>query len=225
MDLKSFFKLYTMPILALVVGFGLYYMVFVATNKDISVSNPIYPVQGTKEESDLSNTPMLSLSNDDSTEAQTQENSVEIPNVISEKSLQSTPSLTSSDKNFYVVIPKTLNIRDKPNTSSAINARLSQNQKIEVETIEGDWAKVQQGWVLLSLLKPEEPDISNPDESRFYIVIPQVINIRLEPNTSSKIINRLPVNSIIEVQYIKNGWAKLKNGWVLATLIKKQDNH
>ncbi|PAF52224.1 hypothetical protein BKH44_03735 [Helicobacter sp. 13S00477-4] len=214
-----------MPILALVVGFGLYYMVFVATNKDISVSNPIYPVQGTKEESDLSNTPMLSLSNDDSTEAQTQENSVEIPNVISEKSLQSTPSLTSSDKNFYVVIPKTLNIRDKPNTSSAINARLSQNQKIEVETIEGDWAKVQQGWVLLSLLKPEEPDISNPDESRFYIVIPQVINIRLEPNTSSKIINRLPVNSIIEVQYIKNGWAKLKNGWVLATLIKKQDNH
>ncbi|PAF46514.1 hypothetical protein BKH46_07160 [Helicobacter sp. 12S02634-8] len=265
MNIKSFFKLYTMPILALVFGFGLYYLIFAGTNKHdgFAVSEPFATqaeLAGITQTHASKDTPQTQSTSDDT--PNTNESSVSstittsidtTPNTAQtleplepaqpshqalEKSAQPSPTQPSSidqPNQIYIVIPKKINIRSAPSTASDIIGTLLQHQKISVESIQSDWAKIKNGWVLLSLLQPVslQSALDNdttavhtqtPNRAQAYRVRAQSVNIRAKPDTSSKVIGKLNIGTHIEVLYVKNGWAKIKNGWVLESLLQKQSS-
>ncbi|PAF48665.1 hypothetical protein BKH41_05185 [Helicobacter sp. 12S02232-10] len=229
MNIKSFFKLYTVPVLALFFGFGLYYIIFVGTNDQdrFSVSEPVSKIIAQDTEEKV----VKPLVEDSKQSLKTDENGQNLQSDVSEEAslpIQN-PNILSADTKteMYIVLPKVINIRQSPNTLSGIVGKLFQNQKVEVEFATEGWAKVKDGWVLLKLLKQENPleNSKNVSILETYVVVPKSVNIRSEPSLSSKIMGKLVAGNTIEVEYVKDGWAKIKNGWVSFSLLKKQDNH
>ncbi|MDO7252856.1 SH3 domain-containing protein [Helicobacter cappadocius] len=253
MNIKSLFKLYTIPILALFFGFGLYYVVFVGTNKQKEDSIPesfnpavlSQPEMNYKEEENKLEQSSVSASLDNGENFSTDKKSNPDKKISSENFNVSSPiyssdvpiatNATQTPQNLdhsgiYVALGKILNIRKSPNVTSEIVGKLRYNQKIEVEMIQGDWARLKNGWVYARLLKPVE---SKPQPSKntaekpligFYKSL-KVVNIRLEPTVSSKIVGKLVPNQIIEVKDIRDGWGKIQNGWVLLDLLSKQGDN
>lgn len=178
MNIKSLFKLYTIPILALFLGFGLYYVIFVGTNKqkEDSSAEDFTPAvlsqpqmnyqkeQNKLEESsenidntDLASAPVVPSMPSTSSipPISSAPSSALLPNSLDGSSkLSKTPDI-SKHPSLYVVLGKTLNIRKTPDISSEILGKLRYKQNIEVEFIRDEWAKLKdEGWVYARLLQP-----------------------------------------------------------------------
>ncbi|PAF42041.1 SH3 domain-containing protein [Helicobacter sp. 11S03491-1] len=233
MNIKSFFKLYTMPVLALFFGFGLYYIVFVGTSKQkefsISENTSTQVVDSTHQDAtkDIQEPTQPNQTNTQTHVGQNILNEDMFQSQVSTSEIPNNNSLPAqANPQTYIVIPKAINIRQSPGTTSDIVGKLTQNQKIEVSFIAEGWAKVKEGWILSSLLKQDKEDIlaTSPSALKKYIVIPRSVNIRLNPDISSKIIGKILHDEVVEVAYTQNGWAKVKEGWVWLSLLKKQAN-
>lgn len=254
MNIKSLLKLYTIPILALFLGFGLYYAIFIGTNKqkedssteDFSPAVLSQPqVNYDKEESKIEQSHKNIDDTSVSPEIATITQSDDVKNLAPASltpSVSSSSTLNDSSKkdeipkilkhpSLYVVLGKTLNIRKTPDISSEILGKLRYKQNIEVEFIRDDWAKLKEkGWVYARLLQPI------PDSNAARVTqkkIPSsaiyktsaVINIRSEPTISSKIVGKLGPNQSVEVKSIENGWAKVDGGFVLLDLLTRQSDN
>ncbi|PAF43131.1 SH3 domain-containing protein [Helicobacter sp. 11S02596-1] len=246
MNIKSFFKLYTLPILALLVGFGLYYIIFVGANDGDSFSI-LEGTNGAIVQNDKAESPHLQafMSSGKTDEEATQnpidkdlqglpepdtatnENNGNVANDMPNDTSDTSNNTSSVATQIYVVLPKTINIRQAPNTISNIVGKLSYNQKVAVEFVTEGWAKIKDGWVLVKLLKPEDEANGSEKNSdgNIYVVIPKSLNIRSEPDVSSKIVGKLIGGEAIKVESIQGDWAKVKNGWVLLNWLKKQDTY
>ena len=63
-------------------------------------------------------------------------------------------SPTQPSERLYVVIPNTLNIRQSPESGAPVVGALYKGQKIQVQTTQDEWAKLDSGgWVSLRLIK------------------------------------------------------------------------
>ena len=63
-------------------------------------------------------------------------------------------SPTQPSERLYVVIPNTLNIRQSPESSAPVVGALYKGQKVQVQTTQDEWAKLDSGgWVSLRLIK------------------------------------------------------------------------
>ena len=63
-------------------------------------------------------------------------------------------SPTQLSERLYVVIPNTLNVRQSPESSAPVVGALYKGQKIQVQTTQDEWAKLDSGgWVSLRLIK------------------------------------------------------------------------
>lgn len=252
MGFISFLKLYTLPIFVLLLGFGLYYLVFVYTNKpdDSSVAHEI--------QTDIlvhnSQTNQSHLSQDQEVLNIQTPLQKQIQELDSKKPIlpMNDPHIPSTSNNFqnYIVMPRIINIRQYPETTSKSVGKLKQNQILEVEFIDKGWAKVktlkkenaqgQSGWVLARLLipvkapqtivstiPPSRVDLvsaSEHDAIGRYLPISNNVRIRSFPDLTSEVIGKLESNKIIHVQVIQNGWAKIADGWVAIKFLKKQED-
>lgn len=52
----------------------------------------------------------------------------------------------------YLVDASALNVRSQASTQSKINAKLYRSASVEVIAVEGEWAQLENGWVLLKYL-------------------------------------------------------------------------
>lgn len=170
MNFRYFLKVYTLPIFVLLLGFGLYYLVFVYTNKPDSSSFAYEVLTHTsqskydllsQEETSPKQTPHQEISSNQNLEQ-------EIIQKLDERDLIVPQNPYIADVNpqtqIYAVLPKVINIRQDPKTTSEIVGKLAQNQTLEVELIDKGWAKIkisnkeniheQNGWVLARLLTP-----------------------------------------------------------------------
>lgn len=63
-------------------------------------------------------------------------------------------SPTEPSERLYVVIPNTLNIRQSPESSAPVVGALYKGQKVQVQTTQDEWARLDSGgWVSLRLIK------------------------------------------------------------------------
>lgn len=254
MNIKSLFKLYTIPILALFLGFGLYYAIFIGTNKqkedssaeDFSPAVLSQPQMNYHKEEDRIEESSKNTSNADI--------SPEVTAISEEddaKNVAPTPSIAPVSSNvlpndsskineapkilkhpsLYVVLGKTLNVRKTPDISSEIVGKLSYKQNVEVEFIRDDWAKLKEkGWVYARLLQPvQDSNTAGVEQKKIpssqIYKTSAVINIRSKPSTSSKIVGKLSANQSVEVKGIENGWARVEGGFVLLDLLTRQSDN
>lgn len=139
---------------------------------------------------------------------------------------------------------------------SAIDlGEVKKDTEVEVTEVLNNWAKIKtadgkQGWIvrsrtaatgeiIVSLCLPKDNNIENtttetktevqPQNKKTMYVNSQTINVRQEPNTTSKLIKQLSINQEVTVVSSENGWYKVeidgKTAYISQSLLsdKKQE--
>nr|WP_295777626.1 SH3 domain-containing protein [uncultured Intestinibacter sp.] len=105
----------------------------------------------------------------------------------------------------------TLNVRSGPSTTYSIIDTLKQNAKVEVISIENNWAKIKHnneiGYVSAEYLSDKK--VEEVTQTKY--VNATTLNVRSGPSTSYSIIDTLKQNAKVEVISIENNWAKIKH--------------
>lgn len=114
----------------------------------------------------------------------------------------------------YEVNTDTLNVRASASTSSRIVTQLHRGSKQGVDYTSGSWGHLlnNAGWICLDYCKPYVIDRSRAGSYQ----TTARLNVREEPNTSSRIITTLNVGSRQAVDYNIGNWGHLQNnaGWI-----------
>ena len=105
----------------------------------------------------------------------------------------------------------TLNVRSGPSTTYSIIDTLKQNAKVEVISIENNWAKIKHnneiGYVSAEYLSDKK--VEEVTQTKY--VNATTLNVRSGPSTTYSIIDTLKQNAKVEVISIENNWAKIKH--------------
>ncbi len=104
----------------------------------------------------------------------------------------------------------TLNVRSGPSTTYSIIDTLKQNAKVEVISIENNWAKIKHnneiGYVSAEYLSDKKVETI-----QIKYVNATTLNVRSGPSTTYSIIDTLKQNDEVKVISIEDGWAKIKH--------------
>ena len=104
----------------------------------------------------------------------------------------------------------TLNVRSGPSTTYSIIDTLKQNAKVEVISIENNWAKIKHnneiGYVSAEYLSDKKVETI-----QIKYVNATTLNVRSGPSTTYSIIDTLKQDAKVEVISIENNWAKIKH--------------
>lgn len=124
---RLFLKLYSLPVFVAVFGIATYCMAY----------EKAYEYK-------TSNQPSLTLTQ------------VQKPQITQEVQMiqepQALPEIKNEVLGEYLVDASALNVRSKASTQAKINAKLYRSDSVEVIGVEGEWAQLENGWVLLKYL-------------------------------------------------------------------------
>lgn len=124
---RLFLKLYSLPVFVAVFGIATYCMAY----------EKAYEYK-------TSNQPSLTLAQ------------VQKPQITQEVQMiqepQALPEIKNEVLGEYLVDASALNVRSKASTQAKINAKLYRSDSVEVIGVEGEWAQLENGWVLLKYL-------------------------------------------------------------------------
>lgn len=132
---RLFLKLYSLPVFVALFGIATYCMAYEKAyeykTQEIALAKPKLNIPQEPQ------VPQIVAQVEASTEALPQVEAVEPKNEI---------------LGSYLVDASALNVRSKASTQSKINAKLYRSDSVEVIGIEGEWAQLENGWVLLKYL-------------------------------------------------------------------------
>lgn len=124
---RLFLKLYSLPVFVAVFGIATYCMAY----------EKAYEYK-------TSNQPSLTLA-----QAQKPQITQEVQMIQEPQAL---PEIKNEVLGEYLVDATALNVRSKASTQAKINAKLYRSDSVEVIGVEGEWAQLENGWVLLKYL-------------------------------------------------------------------------
>lgn len=142
----------------------------------------------------------------------------------------------------YYVTAGSLNIREEPNTSSAVVTVAKKDEAVTLYEKNDKWGRVKtasglSGWASLSYLTtkaPAKPAVPSPPiavkppvltPGKTYVVVKQNgTKIRKGPGSSSSIVTSEKAGATLEKMAVDNGWIKVKTksgkiGWVANWLV------
>ncbi len=131
------------------------------------------------------------------------------------------PGWEATERVYYTgnyVTTEFLNLRAEANTNCEVYITIPVDTQIEVTEVNGEWGKTNyggyNGWVNLYYARFETVSYITTD----------YLNLRAEQNTSCQIYITIPVNTVIEISTINNGWGKTNyggfGGWVSMDYVK-----
>lgn len=128
---RLFFKLYSLPVFVAVFGIATYCMAY----------EKAYEFK--TQEIALSDVAKLNIAQE--------------PQMVAQVSqVEAMPQEVVEPKNealgAYLVDASALNVRSQASTQAKINAKLYRSDSVEVIGVEGEWARLENGWVLLKYL-------------------------------------------------------------------------
>ena len=234
--IARFFKVYSLPLLTIVVAFGLYYAVFEAAHL-LKVS----PKPAALEHIAITKLPEPAVQNDvpltlPEPEAPLPQephapNLMQIPASspndtplapsVSDSSLPDTPVAPTSQPPEesspfslrFIVNTDVLNIREAPSINAPIVTKKYRSEVLLVNEIENEWVRTSEGWAYLRLLR------SGFDEPVRFIVNTDILNIREAPSLSAPIIERRGRAETLLVSEIESEWGRIPKGWVYIRLL------
>lgn len=136
-------KLYFIPMISVLCGVIIYWLVYQGLSKTRQISASIVQVQRYDDTQE-------SLLNTQETASQMVDSGLPQQEEQESKEQELEPL-----KPIYRVSTAILNIRQDSNEKARIVGRLHQNDRIEVLEIVGEWAKISNGWVKLEYLNKE----------------------------------------------------------------------
>lgn len=141
-----------------------------------------------------------------------------------------TPTPSKYTPGSYEVTADVLNVRAGAGTNNRIVTKINRGSKQGVDRVSGDWGHLMNdaGWINLNYCKkittpntPSKPSLKYTPGS--YQVTTDTLNVRKEPNTSSKIVARIHKGSKQGVDRTQGDWGHLMNnaGWICLNYCKK----
>ncbi|RAX54406.1 hypothetical protein CCY99_03370 [Helicobacter sp. 16-1353] len=137
-------------------------------------------------------------------------------------------SAIENPEQIYTIKADVLNIREEPNTQSKIIKQYVQDDNIIITNIKDGWGELKNGgFAYMELLsKNNNPNAKiAPDTGvQIYTIKADVLNIREEPNTQSKIIDKLLKDEKVQIRNIDKDWGELLGGgYVYMELLEESD--
>ncbi|MGP1580595.1 MAG: SH3 domain-containing protein [Wolinella sp.] len=231
-DIARFFKLYSLPLLTVIVAFGLYYTMFEVAHflKSTPKSETFEPV-AIKESSESTPKPESSAQNDIPLTLPEPEAPLpqepHAPNLTQVSAPEPTPQpqevrpqeiAQSQDESSafflrFIVNTDTLNIREAPSIDASVTAKKGRSEVLMVSEMKNEWARIPEGWAYIRLLR------SGFDEPVRFIVNTDTLNIREAPSLGATIIAKKGRSEELMVSEIENEWGRIPQGWVYVRLI------
>ena len=162
------------------------------------------------------------------------------------------PTTPDIESNVGEIVTYDVNLRTKSDYSSEILTVIKVGQKVEIVSVNGDFAKVKfngkTGYVVSKYVKrinedttpddPKEPETDKPIEKpetptvttkKGTVINATTLNVRSGPGTSYSIVTKLKKDDSVTILESKNGWHKIsvtgdKTGWVSGDYIKISTN-
>ena len=103
-----------------------------------------------------------------------------------------------------------LNVRSGPATTYSILGTLNQNTKVEVISVENDWAKIKYNSQIGYVSNKYLSDKKEESTTQIKYVNATNLNVRSGPATTYSILGILNQNAQVEVISVENDWAKIK---------------
>ncbi|MGG0198496.1 cell wall-binding protein EntB [Bacillus anthracis] len=102
-----------------------------------------------------------------------------------------------------IVTVDVLNVREKPTTESKVVEKVKNGEELKVINTEDGWSKIE--------LNGKEVFVSSEFTKDIYHVTADLLNVRSESNTESKILGRLKKDDVIEsTKQVKDGWLQFE---------------
>ncbi|MCH5437602.1 cell wall-binding protein EntB [Bacillus paranthracis] len=102
-----------------------------------------------------------------------------------------------------IVTADVLNVREKPTTESKVVEKVKNGEELKVINTEDGWSKIE--------LNGKEAFVSSEFTKDIYHVTADLLNVRSESNTESKILGRLKKDDVIEsTKQVKDGWLQFE---------------
>ncbi|MCU4795447.1 cell wall-binding protein EntB [Bacillus cereus] len=102
-----------------------------------------------------------------------------------------------------IVTADVLNVREKPTTESKVVEKVKNGEELKVINTEDGWSKIK--------LNGKEVFVSSEFTKDIYHVTADLLNVRSESNTESKILGRLKKDDVIEsTNQVKDGWLQFE---------------
>jgi len=102
-----------------------------------------------------------------------------------------------------IVTADVLNVREKPTTESKVVEKVKNGEELKVINTEDGWSKIE--------LNGKEVFVSSEFTKDIYHVTADLLNVRSESNTESKILGRLKKDDVIESTHqAKDGWLQFE---------------
>ncbi|KYZ69038.1 cell wall-binding protein EntB [Bacillus sp. GZT] len=102
-----------------------------------------------------------------------------------------------------IVTADVLNVREKPTTESKVVEKVKNGEELKVINTEDGWSEIE--------LNGKEVFVSSEFTKDIYHVTADLLNVRSESNTESKILGRLKKDDVIEsTNQVKDGWLQFE---------------
>lgn len=242
--IKRFFKIYPLPIFVLLLAFAIYYSIFEIIKRQDSKMQAL-----TEAESMLSQEDNL-----DALAQQLQKEIVPLPdnnqtdNNAEIEINNEIPNELEDPKKYITSKVPSLNIREEPNTTSAIIGKFTPQLKAIILEDNGKWVLIGEavtqmtlGWVLKAYTRSyfsesfisqvqsnsSENTQKNQGKPIYYTSKVPRLNIRQKPSIDSPIMGKLTPQDSVEIVEEANGWARIKDknaleGWTLRRYLIEQ---
>ena len=91
---------------------------------------------------------------------------------------------------------------------------------MEIIETKGDWARIDEGWVAIKYLNIKSPENVQVDKGDVVRITADVLNVREGPGTNYARVGRIIGGSTEEILEVRNGWGKIKEGWISLNYVK-----
>ena len=108
-----------------------------------------------------------------------------------------------------------LNIRTGPDTSFQSVGTYQKGDTVQILVKVGSWGYTEQGWVFMNYIEAIAPTYSTGS-----CIVTRGLNVRMEPNADSEIVDELVEGSVVTILEVDGNWGKIENGWINLQFVK-----
>ena len=127
------------------------------------------------------------------------------------------PAASTYKPGKYIVTATSLNIRENPKSTSTDLGSYKKGDKIEVLELDGNWGKTDKGWISMSYVKVDAPEVGGNTTykvGKATVLVNTSLTIRKEADTKSDDLGSYKNGDKVEILEVKNEWGKTDKGWI-----------
>lgn len=141
----------------------------------------------------------------------------------SDTSASTSTTSTSSNTGNATVTASLLFVRKDPSTNYRAIGMLKKGDRIEVLESNGNWLKIQAGWVYAEYVTMDNGG-SLYSEKQNAVVTANELNVRETPSTKAKIVGSLRINQRVEILETSGEWYRTNYGWINKNFVELVDS-